>query len=89
MRAAIREGNSEFFLERWPCFPMKRHSNIDALIPCYDALFIDQFGTLHDGLMAYPGAAAALLRVRAAGRKVVLLSNSGKPLQPNVKRLSR
>ena len=67
---------------------MNRHSNIDSLIPCYDAFLIDQFGTLHDGLMAYPGAAAALMRIRAAGRKVVLLSNSGRPLKPNANRLA-
>ena len=67
---------------------MNRHSNIDPLIPCYDAFFIDQFGTLHDGLLAYPGAAAALMRIRAAGRKVVLLSNSGRPLHPNANRLA-
>jgi hypothetical protein len=67
---------------------MDRHSNIDPLIPCYDAFFVDQFGTLHDGLMAYPGAAAALMRIRAAGRKVVLLSNSGRPLKPNANRLA-
>jgi HAD superfamily hydrolase (TIGR01459 family) len=74
-------------LERREFFQMKRHSNIDSLVPCYDAFLIDQFGTLHDGLMAYPGAAAALMRIRAAGRKVVLLSNSGRPLEPNANRL--
>ena len=67
---------------------MNWHSNIDPLIPCYDAFLIDQFGTLHDGLTAYPGAAAALMRIRAAGRKVVLLSNSGRPMQPNINRLA-
>lgn len=66
---------------------MNRHSNIESLIPCYDAFLIDQFGTLHDGLIAYPGAIAALMRIRAAGRKVVLLSNSGRPLEPNANRL--
>ena len=67
---------------------MKRYPSIDAIIPCYDTFFIDQFGTLHDGSMAYPGAAAALMRIRAAGRKVVLLSNSGRPTEPNAKRLA-
>ena len=67
---------------------MNRYFNIDPLIPRYDAFLIDQFGTLHDGLMAYPGAVAALMRIRAAGRKVVLLSNSGRPLEPNANRLA-
>ena len=47
---------------------MNPHSHIVPLIPCYDAFFIDQFGTLHDGRLAYPGATAALMRIRAAGR---------------------
>jgi HAD superfamily hydrolase (TIGR01459 family) len=67
---------------------MNRHSSIAPLIACYDSFLIDQFGTLHDGQTAYPGAAASLMKIRAAGRKVVLLSNSGRPLQPNANRLA-
>ena len=62
---------------------------IDALLPRYDAFLVDQFGTLHDGTTPYDGAAAALRRMRAAGKSVVLLSNSGKPAAVNARRLQR
>lgn len=67
---------------------MDRLPGVDPLLDRYDAFLIDQFGTLHDGVRAYPGAAAALERMRAAGRRVVLLSNSGRPAGPNARRLA-
>lgn len=61
---------------------------IDALLARHAAFLVDQFGTLHDGTAAYPGAAAALLRMRRAGKRVVLLSNSGRQTAPNARRLA-
>ena len=55
----------------------------------YGALLVDQFGTLHDGTVAYPHAADALLRFRAGGGKVAVRSNSGKTGPENVTRLAR
>ena len=43
-----------------------------------DALLLDQWGVLHDGHRAYPGAVDCLRRLRDAGKAVVILSNSGK-----------
>jgi HAD superfamily hydrolase (TIGR01459 family) len=68
---------------------MKRLGGIAELVPLYDAFIIDQFGTLHDGYALYPGAEAALRRLRAAGRRVLLLSNSGKRGIDNVRRMAR
>jgi HAD superfamily hydrolase (TIGR01459 family) len=62
---------------------------IQNLLPDYDAYLIDQFGTLHDGNFAYPGAVAALRMLHAAGKRVVLLSNSGRRVAPNAERLHR
>ena len=54
-----------------------------------DAFLVDQFGTLHDGSRPYPGALEALLLLQAAGKPVILLSNSGKRAAPNEARLAR
>lgn len=55
----------------------------------YAAFFIDQYGVLHDGHRAYDGAADSLLRLREAGRGVVLLSNSGRSGGYNAARVER
>lgn len=55
----------------------------------FDVFVLDQFGVLHDGAMPYPGAVEALARLKAAGRTVLLLSNSGKRSAPNEARLVR
>jgi HAD superfamily hydrolase (TIGR01459 family) len=45
----------------------------------YDALFCDLWGCLHNGVAPFPGAVAALRAFRAAGGKVVLLTNAPRP----------
>jgi len=42
----------------------------------YDALFVDLWGCLHDGVNAFPDAVAALQSYRKSGGKVVLLTNA-------------
>lgn len=55
----------------------------------YDAYFIDQFGVLHDGTRPYDHAIEALRQLNGAGKRVVLLSNSGKRAASNAARLER
>ena len=62
---------------------------LDALLDQADAFLLDQFGTLHDGATLYPGVAEAMARLRAAGKRLVILSNSGKRSAPNSARLAR
>lgn len=45
----------------------------------YDALFVDLWGCVHNGITAYPEAVAALQAYRQSGGIVVLLTNSPKP----------
>lgn len=54
----------------------------------FDAWVVDQFGVLHDGRRAYPGAADALRRLVARGDPVIVLSNSGKRDAVNEARLA-
>jgi HAD superfamily hydrolase (TIGR01459 family) len=45
----------------------------------YEALFVDLWGCVHDGVKALPEAVAALLAYRANGGTVILVTNSPKP----------
>ncbi|MGR3805046.1 HAD family hydrolase [Marinibacterium profundimaris] len=45
----------------------------------YDALFVDLWGCLHDGVRALPEAVAALQSYRQGGGVVILVTNSPKP----------
>ena len=45
----------------------------------YDALFVDLWGCLHNGVRAFPDAVAGMQSYRARGGKVVLVTNSPKP----------
>jgi len=45
----------------------------------YDAMFVDLWGCVHNGVAALPEAVAALQAYRATGGKVVLVTNSPRP----------
>jgi len=64
-------------------------SGLSAVAGQFGALLVDQFGTLHDGVVAYPHAAEALRRFRASGGKVAVLSNSAKTGADNIVRLAK
>jgi HAD superfamily hydrolase (TIGR01459 family) len=51
-------------------------TGIRSLAERYDTFIVDLWGTLHNGIEAYPGAIDALARLEAAGKRVVLLSNA-------------
>lgn len=53
--------------------------SIDAIAGRYDAFFCDVWGVVHNGRAPYAGAVAALQRLRAAGKTVILLTNVPKP----------
>lgn len=56
--------------------------SLDAIADRYDAVLCDVWGVLHNGRRAYPAACAALQRLRAAGKHVVLITNVPKPRGP-------
>jgi HAD superfamily hydrolase (TIGR01459 family) len=62
---------------------------VEPLVERYDGFLLDQFGVLHDGCAPLPGVLDALGLLKAARRRVVLLSNSGRRSAPNEARLSR
>ena len=42
----------------------------------FDGFIVDLWGVVHDGVTPYPGAVDCLLRLRDAGKRVVMLSNA-------------
>jgi HAD superfamily hydrolase (TIGR01459 family) len=61
---------------------------LHEVVDRYDGFVIDQWGVLHDGVAAYPGAVECLQRLRALDKAVVILSNSGKRAAANIVRLA-
>ncbi len=68
---------------------MIRARTLHDLVDHYDAFLVDQFGVLLDGAGAYRHARAALDELYARGKRVLLISNSGKRSAANVGRLGR
>lgn len=62
---------------------------IEPLVGRYDGFLVDQFGVLYDGVRPVRGAAEALAILADAGRRTVILSNSGRRAAPNIQRLRR
>lgn len=60
---------------------------LSAVADAYDAFLVDQYGVLRDGRGPYPGAAETLVRLKQAGKRVIILSNSGKRSAENDRRL--
>ena len=54
-------------------------SNLSDISSRYDALFVDLWGCVHNGVTAYPEAVAALIAYREQGGVVILVTNSPKP----------
>ena len=64
-------------------------AGLDAFAERYDLFIVDQWGVLHDGLAAFPGAITCLHQLSDMGKRVVILSNSGKRAAANAVRLAK
>ena len=51
-------------------------SGFGALSANYDGFIVDLWGVVHDGVKPYPGVLDCLARLKAAGKRVVFLSNA-------------
>lgn len=67
---------------------MRRIEGISEVIERYRVLLVDAFGTLHDGRVTLPFVADAMRRTRAAGRIVVVVTNSPQRVAGMVTRLA-
>ncbi len=55
---------------------MEHLTGLAPLAARYSGFVLDLWGVIHDGVTPYPGAIHALRELRAAGKRVVLLSNA-------------
>jgi HAD superfamily hydrolase (TIGR01459 family) len=55
---------------------MRRLDGFRAVADGYDGFILDLWGVIHDGVAPIPGAPDCLAALRAAGKRVVLLSNA-------------
>lgn len=69
--------------------PIAFADGLSSLLPSYAAVICDIWGVVHDGLAVFPEAADCLKRVRAAGRPVVLVSNSPRRSDGVVRQLAQ
>jgi len=56
--------------------PIPIHTGLAGLVDRYDGFILDLWGVVHDGVCPYPGVADCLKRLRAAGKRICLLSNA-------------
>jgi HAD superfamily hydrolase (TIGR01459 family) len=54
----------------------------------YDAFILDLWGCLHDGIVVYPAALAALRRLNSAGKRTIILSNAPRRAHEVVTRIA-
>ena len=54
----------------------------------FDHVLLDQWGALHEGKGLFPDAKACVAALQAAGKRVLVLTNSGRPSEENVRRLT-
>ncbi len=63
------------------------NSLVDVADP-YDVIVLDQWGVLHNGSTPYEGAPEAMIQLAASGKRLAVLSNSGKRADLNSDRIA-
>ncbi|MDJ0684267.1 MAG: TIGR01459 family HAD-type hydrolase [Alphaproteobacteria bacterium] len=63
-------------------------AGLSEIADAYDAFLLDQWGVLHNGAIAHDGAVEAVRRLAEAGKKTVILSNSGKRAADSYRRMA-
>ncbi len=68
---------------------MRRIAGLREIAGSIRPLLIEQFGVLHDGVAPYPRTIDGLAKIAAYGRKIIILTNSGKCAAANRRRPPR
>jgi len=64
-------------------------TQFSSIAPDYDMVLSDVWGVIHNGLVAFPHACDALMRMRARGGTVVLVTNAPRPSEVVSRQLDR
>jgi HAD superfamily hydrolase (TIGR01459 family) len=75
-------------LRAQPPEPTRWAGSISEFVDDYDLWLVDQWGVLHDGIRPFPGVVDALQNLKGLGKRVIVLSNSGKRVEANIARLT-
>jgi HAD superfamily hydrolase (TIGR01459 family) len=62
---------------------------IGALAASYDGFILDLWGVIHDGVAPLPGALDCLAALKAAGKRILFLSNAPRRAEDVVRRITR
>jgi HAD superfamily hydrolase (TIGR01459 family) len=65
-----------------------RLDGIREVVDKYDVFILDQFGVIHNGAVPYPGAIECFDQLHAAGKKIIILSNTARRAATAIKSLS-
>ena len=61
---------------------MRHLRSLSPLMDGYDGLILDLWGVVHDGVRPYPDAPECLAALRAAGKRIVMLTNAPRRAEP-------
>eukprot|EP00588_Corethron_pennatum_P005553 CAMPEP_0194291478 /NCGR_PEP_ID=MMETSP0169-20130528/43462_1 /TAXON_ID=218684 /ORGANISM="Corethron pennatum, Strain L29A3" /LENGTH=162 /DNA_ID=CAMNT_0039039371 /DNA_START=61 /DNA_END=546 /DNA_ORIENTATION=- len=65
------------------------HNTFKTIIPLYDAFILDQFGVMHNGKNALPGATEAVDTIYSHDKKLIILSNSSAGSKDTIENLPK
>ena len=68
---------------------MKLVQGVRDLVDDYDVFLLDMWGVMHDGSRPYDGVLDVIQKLRAAGKRLVILSNSSKRQDNSIKMLRK
>ena len=68
---------------------MKRVQGVRDLVDDYDLFLLDMWGVMHDGSRPYDGVLEVIQKLKAHGKRLVILSNSSKRQDNSIKMLRK
>jgi HAD superfamily hydrolase (TIGR01459 family) len=63
--------------------------SLEEVWESFDVAVLDQWGVLHNGSICYASASEAMRMLHARGKEIIVLSNSGKRADLNLKRIEK